>query len=158
VSSLKHILFYFSGKERNLNIVELLCAACSGWYHESCIGYQLGKLVPFMTNYVFFCKNCSPTGLESFKKNQARECCIKFYRYYFIACLFLAFPQMCITAIANLQQDSVKDSKNRAIFSKDREIIPYIEQYWEAMTTMPRRYEDTRLLLARLKITIIIYF
>lgn len=62
-----------SGKDRNLNIVELLCASCSRWFHESCISYQLGKLVPFMTNYLFICKNCSPTGLETFKKNQARE-------------------------------------------------------------------------------------
>lgn len=61
-----------SGKERNLNIVELLCANCSRWFHESCIGYQLGKLVPFLSNYVFVCKNCSSTGLESFKKTQAR--------------------------------------------------------------------------------------
>lgn len=63
---------YFSGKDRNLNIVELLCANCNRWFHESCIGYQLGKLVPFLSNYVFVCKNCSPTGLESFKKTQAR--------------------------------------------------------------------------------------
>jgi Set1/Ash2 histone methyltransferase complex subunit ASH2 len=33
----------------------------------------LGKLVPFMMNYFFVCKNCSPTGLENFKKNQASE-------------------------------------------------------------------------------------
>lgn len=69
----KIIIYIFSGKERNLNIVELLCANCSRWFHESCIGYQLGKLVPFLANYCFICKNCSPTGLESFKKNQARK-------------------------------------------------------------------------------------
>lgn len=63
----------FSGKDRNLNIVELLCANCARWFHESCIGYQLGKLVPFLFNYVFHCKNCSPTGLEMFRKSQARE-------------------------------------------------------------------------------------
>ncbi|KPJ05990.1 Set1/Ash2 histone methyltransferase complex subunit ASH2 [Papilio machaon] len=111
----------YCGKERNLNIVELLCASCNRWFHESCIGYQLGKLVPFMTNYLFICKNCSPTGLETFKKNQA------------------PFPQMCLTAIANLQQESSKEGNNKMLFSKDREIIPYIDQYWEAMTTMPRR-------------------
>ncbi|CAH0725348.1 unnamed protein product, partial [Brenthis ino] len=111
----------YCGKDRNLNIVELLCASCNRWYHESCIGYQLGKLVPFMTNYLFICKNCSPTGLETFKKNQA------------------PFPQMCVTAMANLKQESSKDGTNKTMFSKDREIIPYIDQYWEAMTTMPRR-------------------
>ncbi|XP_053946148.1 set1/Ash2 histone methyltransferase complex subunit ASH2 isoform X4 [Anastrepha ludens] len=111
----------YCGKERNLNIVELLCANCSRWFHESCIGYQLGKLVPFITNYVFVCKNCSQSGLEVFRKSQA------------------TIPQMCITAIANMQQNALKEGKTKFLFSKDKEIIPFIEQYWEAMTTMPRR-------------------
>lgn len=66
----------FSGKERNLNIVELLCANCSRWVHETCVSYQLGKgkLLPFITNYVFVCKNCSASGLESFRKSQASKC------------------------------------------------------------------------------------
>lgn len=66
-------LINYGGKDRNLNIAELLCASCNRWFHESCIGYQLGKLCPFMSNYVFMCKNCSPTGLESFKRSQARK-------------------------------------------------------------------------------------
>lgn len=46
---------------------------------------------------------------------------------------------MCITAIANMKQNSTKEGKTKSIFSKDKEIIPFIEQYWESMTTMPRR-------------------
>lgn len=46
---------------------------------------------------------------------------------------------MCQCAIANMQQAATRDAKPQTQFSKDREIIPYIEQYWEAMTTMPRR-------------------
>lgn len=46
---------------------------------------------------------------------------------------------MCMTAIANMQQASVKDGNARYNFSRDKEIIPYIDQYWEAITTMPRR-------------------
>lgn len=111
----------YCGKERNLNIAELLCANCNRWFHESCIGYQLGKLVPFLTNYVFLCKNCSPTGLESYKKVQAQ------------------IAQMCVTAIANLQQASAKDGASRLIFDKDREIIPYIDYHWEALTPSSRR-------------------
>ncbi|XP_049792605.1 set1/Ash2 histone methyltransferase complex subunit ASH2-like [Schistocerca nitens] len=111
----------YCGKERNLNIVELLCASCLHWYHESCIGLQLGKLVPFMMNYVFVCKNCSPTGLESFKKNQA------------------AFTQMCVTALGNLKHASAKEGTPRTMFSKDKEIVPFIDLHWEGMTTMPRR-------------------
>uniref|UniRef100_A0A182W2Z6 B30.2/SPRY domain-containing protein n=1 Tax=Anopheles minimus TaxID=112268 RepID=A0A182W2Z6_9DIPT len=111
----------YCGKDRNLNIVELLCATCSRWFHESCIGFQLGRLVPFMMNYVFVCKNCSMTGLESFRKVQA------------------SIPQMCITALANLQQTASKEGKGRLMFSKDKDIIPYMDHYWEAMTTMARR-------------------
>ncbi|KAL3276502.1 hypothetical protein HHI36_011882 [Cryptolaemus montrouzieri] len=111
----------YCGKDRNLNIAELLCANCNRWYHESCIGYQLGKLVPFLANYIFLCKNCSPTGLESFRKCQAQ------------------ISQMCVTAIANLQQASAKEGSNKIMFSKEKEIIPYIEHHWEALTTTSRR-------------------
>ncbi|CAG2057575.1 unnamed protein product [Timema podura] len=111
----------YCGKGRNLNIAELLCASCSTWFHESCIGYQLGKLVPLMMNYFFVCKNCSATGLETFKKNQA------------------TFPQMCVTAIGNLMQASIKEGKPRKMFSKDHDIVPFIDCHWEGMTTMARR-------------------
>lgn len=50
-----------------------------------------------------------------------------------------AISQMCATAIANMQQAAQKKGKVKYLFSKDEEIIPYMEQYWEAMTTMPRR-------------------
>ncbi|KAG4068241.1 hypothetical protein HA402_007761 [Bradysia odoriphaga] len=111
----------YCGKDRNMNILELLCVTCNRWFHESCIGFQLGKLIPFSTNYIFVCKNCSPTGLESFRKTQA------------------TISQMCTTAIANLQQTAAKEGKSKLMFSKDMDIIPFIDQYWEAMTTMPRR-------------------
>ncbi|XP_039297627.1 set1/Ash2 histone methyltransferase complex subunit ASH2 isoform X2 [Nilaparvata lugens] len=111
----------YCGKERNLNIVELLCANCNRWFHESCIGYQLGKLVPFMMNYIFVCKNCSPTGLESFKKTQA------------------LFPQMCVTALGNLMQQTIKEGASQTEFSKDKHIIPFIDCHWDSMTTTPRR-------------------
>lgn len=46
---------------------------------------------------------------------------------------------MCVTAIANLIQTCQKESTNRTLFHKDRDIIPFIECHWESMTTMPRR-------------------
>lgn len=51
----------------------------------------------------------------------------------------LETQQMCVTALANLQQTSYKEGHNRTMFSKDREIIPYIEYHWEALTTTSRR-------------------
>lgn len=38
-----------------------------------------------------------------------------------------------------MQQTAAREGKRQIQFSKDKEIIPYIEQFWEAMTTMPRR-------------------
>lgn len=38
-----------------------------------------------------------------------------------------------------MQQASVKDGNVRFTFSRDKEIIPYIDQYWDAITAMPRR-------------------
>lgn len=38
-----------------------------------------------------------------------------------------------------MQQASVKDGNVRYTFSRDKEIIPYIDQYWDSITTMPRR-------------------
>lgn len=52
---------------------------------------------------------------------------------------FLETPQMCVTALANLQQSSFKEGAGRTLFSKDKEIIPYIEYHWEALTTTSRR-------------------
>lgn len=52
---------------------------------------------------------------------------------------FVEITQMCVTAIANLQQASAKDGTNKKMFSKDKEIIPYIEYHWESLTTTPRR-------------------
>lgn len=46
---------------------------------------------------------------------------------------------MCVTAIANLTQASVKEGRPRMKFSKDRDIIPFIDSHWEGMTTTPRR-------------------
>lgn len=46
---------------------------------------------------------------------------------------------MCVTAVANLQQSSLKEGTSKMLFSKDKEIIPYIEYHWEALTTTSRR-------------------
>jgi Set1/Ash2 histone methyltransferase complex subunit ASH2 len=81
----------------------------------------MGKLLAFSMNYNFTCKFCSVTGLEQYRRTSA------------------SFPQMCITTIANLQRKTVKDGNPRLFFSKEKEIIPFIESYWESMTTMARK-------------------
>lgn len=81
----------------------------------------MGKLLSFSMNYLFTCKLCSSTGVEIYKRTQA------------------TLPQMCITTIANLQRKTVKDGSPRNFFSKDKEIIPFIEAYWDSITTNARR-------------------
>ncbi|XP_064457594.1 set1/Ash2 histone methyltransferase complex subunit ASH2-like [Ornithodoros turicata] len=115
----------YCGKERNMNIVELQCIACLKWFHDTCLSLPIGKCVPFMTNYTFSCKQCNPSGTENFTKKQPN------------------FSQMCVTALANLTQRSRNDGDNRTLFSKDKEIIPFIEKNWEHMTTVPRRIKQT---------------
>lgn len=63
----------------------------------------------------------------------------KFIFNFYVPFPKIAIPQMCVTAIANMQQNAVKEGKEKILFSKDKDIIPYIEQHWECMTTMPKR-------------------
>lgn len=72
-------------------------------------------------NYIFTCKLCSATGLETYRRTSA------------------TIPQMCVTTIANLQRKTEKDGALRHFFSKDKEIIPFIEMYWESITTLARK-------------------
>lgn len=70
--------------------------------------------------------------------------------------------QMCITALANLHRAALKDNKPKQLFSKDQDILPYIEQHWEAMTTMPRRvtqsWYDWNCLFEHKNCSLIIYY
>lgn len=115
----------YCGSERNLNTVELQCAGCLKWFHQECITHPIGKCVAFMYNYHFLCKICNTSGFETFTKKQA------------------SFSQMCATSIANLLQQNVASGSARTMFSKDKEIIPFIEKHWEHMTTMARRVKQT---------------
>ncbi|GBM38040.1 Set1/Ash2 histone methyltransferase complex subunit ASH2 [Araneus ventricosus] len=115
----------YCGKERNLNIVELQCGGCSKWFHEHCLSISIGKCLPFMTYYSFFCKHCNSSGVETFTKKHPN------------------FSQMCGTALANLMQQCSSDGKPRTMFSKDKEVIPYIVENWECLTHMPRRIKQT---------------
>lgn len=46
---------------------------------------------------------------------------------------------MCVTAIGNLMQESNKNRNPQIYFSRDKDIIPFIESHWESMTTTARR-------------------
>ena len=46
---------------------------------------------------------------------------------------------MILTALGNLTQKKCKEGSSQSQFAKDQDIIPFIDQHWEAMTTMSRR-------------------
>ena len=58
-------------------------------------------------------------------------CCYCTFYYRKMSLFISEFTQMCITTIANLMQTSIKEGKSRQYFSRDKEIVPYIESHWE---------------------------
>jgi len=77
-------------------------------------------MLPFMTNYQFLCKDCSPMKPEeqfikkTASKFPSKKKLIFFYLSFF--CFRLAFNQLCTTALANLTQQS----SSQTFFSRDR--------------------------------------
>ncbi|KAL8586819.1 hypothetical protein ACOMHN_052695 [Nucella lapillus] len=115
----------YCGAPRKLGTLELMCGTCGGWFHSRCTTASVGKSLPFMVCYQFCCKNCSTTGVESFTKKQA------------------TFSQVCHQAMANLTHTAQQEGEDRPEFSKDMDIIPFIEKNWDNMTTMTRRTKQT---------------
>lgn len=117
----------YCNKKRTVGGVELQCGICQHWYHKDCVSCPtVDPCVPFLTNYQFFCKLCSSNGQESFTKKQP------------------SFGQMCFTAVANLlATNNPGGAATGKKFSKDKDIIPYIDKNWEALTTTQRRVKNT---------------
>ncbi|XP_072227724.1 set1/Ash2 histone methyltransferase complex subunit ASH2 isoform X2 [Leuresthes tenuis] len=116
---------------RQLGEVELQCALCMKWFTADTFGIDTAYVhstskddktcLPFMTNYVFHCNVCHHSGNTYFLRKQAN------------------LKEMCLTALANLTWRSrTKDEHPKTMFSKDKDIIPFIDKYWECMTTRQR--------------------
>ncbi|XP_061732097.1 set1/Ash2 histone methyltransferase complex subunit ASH2 isoform X2 [Nerophis ophidion] len=113
-----------SGDEENgrqLGEVELQCALCTKWFTADTFAINTTSCLPFMTNYVFHCNICHHSGNTYFLRKQAN------------------LKEMCLTALANLTWRSrTQDEHPKTMFSKDKDIIPFIDKYWECMTTRQR--------------------
>uniref|UniRef100_A0AAX7U4S2 B30.2/SPRY domain-containing protein n=1 Tax=Astatotilapia calliptera TaxID=8154 RepID=A0AAX7U4S2_ASTCA len=106
---------------RQLGEVELQCALCMKWFTADTFGIGTETCLPFMTNYVFHCNVCHHSGNTYFLRKQAN------------------LKEMCLTALANLTWRSrTQDEHPKTMFSKDKDIIPFIDKYWECMTTRQR--------------------
>ncbi|KAK3090741.1 hypothetical protein FSP39_014239 [Pinctada imbricata] len=115
----------YCGKGRTLGSVEFHCSLCFKWFHQECITCYVGSVIPFVTHYQYTCRNCNQTGLENYTRKQG------------------SFIQMCYTAICNLQWQASLRGEERTLFSRDREIIPFIEKQWDHMTTTTRRTKSS---------------
>uniref|UniRef100_A0AAY4AR88 SPRY domain-containing protein n=1 Tax=Denticeps clupeoides TaxID=299321 RepID=A0AAY4AR88_9TELE len=113
-----------SGDEENgrqLGEVELQCALCTKWFTADTFSIDTVTCLPFMTNYVFHCNVCHHSGNTYFLRKPAN------------------LKEMCLTALANLTWRSrVQDEHPKTMFSKEKDIIPFIDKYWECMTTRQR--------------------
>ncbi|CAH1246916.1 ASH2L [Branchiostoma lanceolatum] len=113
--------------ERNFDISEVQCAMCYKWYavdNLDCCA-SMGDCIPFMSNYTFYCKHCHQSKTDNFTKAKAN------------------FTQVCLTALANLTHRHRQDENPRTMFSKERDVVPFIDKHWEALTHMPRRVKLT---------------
>ncbi|XP_021092475.1 set1/Ash2 histone methyltransferase complex subunit ASH2 isoform X7 [Heterocephalus glaber] len=130
---------------RQLGEVELQCGICTKWFTADTFGIDTSDLkiiirsenekllilgifpaasrscLPFMTNYSFHCNICHHSGNTYFLRKQAN------------------LKEMCLSALANLTwQSRTQDEHPKTMFSKDKDIIPFIDKYWECMTTRQR--------------------
>jgi len=115
----------YCGEKRKLGTPEFQCNGCQTWFHGSCVNAEPGPCLPFMISYQFHCKRCSGIGHEMYSKRQAN------------------FHHICQMALANLLHNARQEGKDTTMFSKEREIIPYIEKNWEMLTSMSRRVKLT---------------
>uniref|UniRef100_A0A672M7X4 Set1/Ash2 histone methyltransferase complex subunit ASH2 n=1 Tax=Sinocyclocheilus grahami TaxID=75366 RepID=A0A672M7X4_SINGR len=106
---------------RQLGEVELQCALCMKWFTADTFSIDTATCLPFVTNYVFHCNVCHHSGNTYFLRKQAN------------------LKEMCLTTLANLTWRSrTQEEHPKTMFSKDKDIIPFIDKYWECMTTRQR--------------------
>nr|XP_020641794.1 set1/Ash2 histone methyltransferase complex subunit ASH2 isoform X1 [Pogona vitticeps] len=106
---------------RQLGEIELQCGICNKWFTAETFGIDTTSCLPFMTNYSFHCNICHHSGNTYFLRKQAN------------------LKEMCLSALANLTwQSRSQDEHPKTMFSKDKDIIPFIDKYWEYMTTRQR--------------------
>ncbi|WKX94959.1 hypothetical protein Q1695_011870 [Nippostrongylus brasiliensis] len=129
-TSVSDTICYCDG-EREIGTMELFCSGCAKWFHGRCLKdlkdfYGLS----FMVCYTFYCKDCSPTSMETWVAKQAN------------------FSHMCVTVLANLTAERLKKDENvkpgeHVYFNLQKTIIPYFDANWENLTSMPRRVKNT---------------
>lgn len=82
-------------------------------------------------------------SIANYKENLIKILCW-FCLYEFLIFFLTELRDMVITAIGNLQHEAQKENPtHNTLFSLTRDIIPFLEQHWEALTTASRRSTQT---------------
>uniref|UniRef100_A0A0R3X4A3 B30.2/SPRY domain-containing protein n=1 Tax=Hydatigena taeniaeformis TaxID=6205 RepID=A0A0R3X4A3_HYDTA len=103
------------------SVVNLVTTLSQNFSAASAIGGFTINASASTLAYHFMCKKCNNSSEEVFSKKQAN------------------FASMCQTTLANL----MCIHNGRIYFSEEKEIIPYLEQNWELLTSQPRRTNNS---------------
>uniref|UniRef100_H0XCN9 ASH2 like, histone lysine methyltransferase complex subunit n=1 Tax=Otolemur garnettii TaxID=30611 RepID=H0XCN9_OTOGA len=106
---------------RQLGEVELQCGICTKWFTADTFGIDTSSCLPFMTNYSFHCNVCHHSGNTYFLRKQAKS------------------EDLCL--IAGRSSSTQGNSLRLCLKTKTNkilDIIPFIDKYWECMTTRQR--------------------
>ena len=129
--------YCYCGDDRNLLDVDVQCIKCFNYFHGRCIKLNLGPVVPFMSNYLFVCRNCAQNGTEVFSRTHC------------------AWRVAAATTLANLalmrlrmqhpdwEKSAYAASNNAALavdsgwFSRKTDMVPFLDvaRHWAAICT-----------------------
>ncbi|KAL1920179.1 uncharacterized protein VTP21DRAFT_1325 [Calcarisporiella thermophila] len=131
--------YCYCGRDRDLSKLELQCQSCLNWFHDDCLSVSLGPVLPFITNYRFVCRMCSPSHEESFERLRA------------------GWKEICATAVANqLLEHLLEDNRSNSSvvkhslyadrwaeelnpgqywFNKKDNFVPFVDRNWKALCT-----------------------
>lgn len=137
--------YCYCGDDRNLLDVDVQCSRCSNFFHGRCIKLDMGPVVPFMTNYHFACRNCSPTQSESFTRSVCpwKNICASVMANLVLMRMRMKNPTWDKSCYASkLLQQSMPEV---GWFSRKSDIVPFLEvpRHWAAICTEKDKTEAT---------------
>ncbi|CAD6196965.1 unnamed protein product [Caenorhabditis auriculariae] len=128
-------LYVIVTADENWELLNCSAVIVFKWFHGRCLkDLKEFNGVAFMVCYTFHCKDCSQTGEESWQAKQAN------------------FSHMCITVLANLAAEYLSASgllspatlpQEPIYFNIFQKIIPYMNENWLLLTSMPKRVKNT---------------
>ncbi|KAI9333889.1 hypothetical protein BD770DRAFT_374587 [Pilaira anomala] len=129
--------YCYCGRDRNLLQITLQCRSCRNWFHLECTTIASPPDLLFTTNYIFVCRNCNNSHVETYERTTA------------------GWKEICATTIANLileeiicrignENEELFESKNAALMQEwhpeqyyfnKKEIIPFVDKHWRSLCT-----------------------